>query len=128
YGLSYTHFSYSELKVAESVRKGTPVSISVLLTNTGQFDGDEVVQLYVSHPGVANAPIRALKGFQRISLKHGESKNVSFTLTTEDLSLVDDNGKRYQPGGKTVISIGGGQPGQERGGMNKVLLHTVMVR
>ncbi|WPV70545.1 glycoside hydrolase family 3 C-terminal domain-containing protein [Chitinophaga sp. LS1] len=128
YGLSYTHFSYSELKVAESVRKGTPVSISVLLTNTGQFDGDEVVQLYVSHPGVANAPVRALKGFQRISLKHGESKKVSFTLTTEDLSLVDDNGIRYQPGGKTVISIGGGQPGQAHGGMNKVLLHTVMVR
>jgi beta-glucosidase len=128
YGLSYTHFTYSGLKVAESAHKGAPVSVSVVLTNTGKVDGDEVVQLYISHPSVANAPVRSLKGFQRISLKHGESKEVLFTLTPEDLSLIDEKGNSYQPGGKTVISIGGGQPGIDIVGTDKVLSHTMMVR
>lgn len=128
YGLSYTHFTYSGLKVAESAHKGAPVSVSVVLTNTGKVHGDEVVQLYISHPSVANAPVRALKGFQRISLKHGESKEVLFTLTPEDLSLIDEKGNSYQPGGKTVISIGGGQPGIDIVGTGKVLSHTMMVR
>ncbi|WP_343673902.1 glycoside hydrolase family 3 C-terminal domain-containing protein [Chitinophaga sp.] len=128
YGLSYTQFTYSRLKMAESVRKGAPVSISVVLTNTGEFDGDEVVQLYVSYPAVANAPVRSLKGFQRVSLKRGESKEVSFTLTTEDLSLIDEKGNSYQPGGKAVISIGGGQPGKYNAGTGNVLTHTLMIR
>jgi beta-glucosidase len=124
YGLSYTHFSYNRLKVAESARKGAPVSISAEVTNTGKFDGDEVVQLYVSHPGVANAPLRSLKGFQRIPLKRGESKEVSFMLTAEDLSLIDEKGNSYQPEGKTVLSIGGGQPGVG----NNVLSRVMMVK
>lgn len=128
YGLSYTHFTYSRLKMAESARKGTPVNVSVALTNTGEFDGDEVVQLYVSYPAEANAPVRSLKGFQRISLKRGESKEVSFTLTPEDLSLIDEKGNSYQPEGKAVISIGGGQPGKENAGAENVLSQTMMVR
>lgn len=128
YGLSYTHFTYSRLKAQENARKGDPVNITVTLTNTGEFDGDEVVQLYVSHPAVANAPVRSLKGFQRVALKRGESKEVAFTLTKEELSLVDENGKIYQPGGKTVISIGGGQPGVENAGTDKVLSHAMMIR
>ncbi|WP_343692091.1 glycoside hydrolase family 3 C-terminal domain-containing protein [Chitinophaga sp.] len=128
YGLSYTHFTYSRLKAPENARKGDPVNITVALTNTGEFDGDEVVQLYVSYPAVANAPVRSLKGFQRVALKRGESKEVAFTLTKEELSLVDENGKIYQPGGKTVISIGGGQPGVENAGTDKVLSHTMMIR
>lgn len=128
YGLSYTNFRYNGLKVAESARKGAPVNISVELTNTGKLDGDEVVQLYVSHPGVANAPVRSLKGFQRIQLKHGESKHISFTLTAEDLSLIDEKGNRYQPEGKTVLSIGGGQPGMDNAATGNVLSHVIMIQ
>lgn len=123
YGLSYTSFKYDRLQLVGSARKGAAVSISVALTNTGKFDGDEVVQLYVSHPGVANAPLRALKGFQRVSLKQGETKQVSFKLSQEDLSLIDEKGNRYQPAGKTVISIGGGQPG-----MSAVLSRSVIIQ
>jgi beta-glucosidase len=86
------------------------------------------VQLYVSHPGVANAPVRSLKGFQRIPLKHGESKEVSFTLTAEDLSLIDERGNRYQPEGKTVFSIGGGQPGIDNAATGNVLSKAIMIQ
>ena len=76
------------------------------------MDGEEVVQLYVSHQNIkGQAPLRALKGFQRIFLKAGEIKTVTFTLTPEQLSLTSEDGKQYQPLGKTVVSIGGGQPG-----------------
>jgi beta-glucosidase len=75
------------------------------------MDGEEVVQLYISHQGVqGRAPLKALKGFQRISLKASESKIVSFTLTPEQLSLVSEDGKMMEPKGKVTISIGGGQP------------------
>jgi beta-glucosidase len=71
-----------------------------------------VIQLYVSYPEqTTKAPIKALKGFQRIALKAGESKTINFTLTPEQLSLVEENGKLYQPKGKVQISVGGGQPG-----------------
>lgn len=71
-----------------------------------------MVQLYVTHQNIkANSPQRALKGFKRIALKAGESKLISFTLTPEQLSLVGEDGKEYQPKGNIMISIGGGQPG-----------------
>ena len=76
------------------------------------MDGDEVVELYVSHLGIATkAPIKALKGFQRINLKTGESKLITFELTSDQLSLVGEDGNMYQPKDKLMISIGGGQPG-----------------
>ncbi len=110
YGLSYTTFKYDQLKVPASVAKGKKITVSARVTNTGSRSGEEVVELYVSHAGVERAPIKALKGFQRITLKAGESKVMQFTLTPEQLSVVDANGKLFQPSGKTSISIGGGQP------------------
>jgi beta-glucosidase len=69
------------------------------------------VQLYISHQGLqTKVPLKALKGFQRITLKAGESKIVSFTLTSEQLSIVSEDGKMLEPKGKVEISIGGGQP------------------
>ena len=74
--------------------------------------GEEVVQLYVSTQNKnIHAPLKALKGFQRIALKAGESKTVTFNLTADDLSLVNEEGKLYLPKGKLMISVGGGQPG-----------------
>ncbi|HEX6847812.1 MAG TPA: glycoside hydrolase family 3 C-terminal domain-containing protein, partial [Chitinophagaceae bacterium] len=110
YGLSYTNFKYDMLKVPAAAAADKNVTVSARVTNTGKMPGEEVVQLYISHQGTNKAPIKALKGFQRISLKTGESKTVSFTLTPEQLSLVGENGETLLPVGKISISIGGGQP------------------
>jgi beta-glucosidase len=100
------------LGIPATVGKGKNVKVSVRVTNTGKFNGEEVVQLYISHQNVrGQAPLKALKGFQRIFLKAGESSNVKFDLTPEEFSLVNENGTMYQPSGKILISVGGGQPG-----------------
>jgi beta-glucosidase len=128
YGLSYTTFRYRNLKTPRSVRAGKLLTASVTVTNTGKMDGEEVVQLYLSYPDVkGKAPIRALKGFQRIALEAGESRKVTFTLTPEELSLVDEKGALYQPRGKISISIGGGQPGVARKTSGNVMEGEVVV-
>jgi len=111
YGLSYTTFSYNNLKMPSSINKGKNVSVSVEVKNSGKRDGEEVVQLYVSSQNnKVNAPIKSLKGFQRISLKAGESKIVQFNLRPEDLSVNDDNGNAKEFSGKVMVAIGGSQP------------------
>ena len=111
YGLSYTRFEYDGLKVPAGAGKNKNVPVSVKVTNAGKMDGEEVVQLYVSNQNKnVKAPIRSLKGFQRIFLRAGESKLVHFTLTPEDLSVIDDNGNPKQFIGNVSISVGGGQP------------------
>jgi len=81
------------------------------VTNTGSVSGDEVVQLYLSHPGIEGAPVRSLAGFQRIHLEAAASQTVSFTLRDRDLSIVDESGIRKVLPGPVDIWIGGGQPG-----------------
>jgi beta-glucosidase len=111
YGLSYTTFKYSKIVTTKNNKKGKPVTITATVTNTGKKDGEEVVQCYVSHKTKnIKKPIRALKGFQRIHLKAGESRKITFVLTPEDLSIVNESGQLYQPSGMVDISIGGGQP------------------
>jgi beta-glucosidase len=111
YGLSYTTFMYDQLKLAPSTIKGKTVPVSVRVKNTGKKDGEEVVQLYVSSQDKAiQSPLKALKGFQRIFLKAGESKTVQFNLSPEDLSIIDDNGNPKEFSGKVTIAVGGGQP------------------
>lgn len=112
HGLSYSRFTYSKLALPATIKKGKAVKISVTVRNTGNRDGEEVIQLYAAHQGHAvTAPLKALKGFQRVMLKAGESRVVSFLLTAEQLSLVDKEGKLFQPNGEIKISAGGGQPG-----------------
>ena len=111
YGLSYTSFSYSNAKVDNAnVAADGGVTISVDVANSGAMAGDEVVQLYLTHPGITGAPLRALQGFQRVHLDRGEKKTVSFTLKDRALSLVDDAGKRRIMPGNVDVWIGGGQP------------------
>jgi beta-glucosidase len=114
YGLSYTSFHYDLLKLPAATTAGKKITVSVRVTNKGKMDGEEVVQLYVSNENkTIKAPLKALKGFKRISLKAGESKIVQFQLRPEDLSTVDDNGKLKQNKGKVMISVGGGQPDEK---------------
>ena len=111
YGLSYTTFSYSDLALpASAVTAGQPITAEVTVTNTGKFAGDEVAQLYLSFPDVAGAPIRALRGFQRLHLDPGQSERVHFDLKPRDLSMVTEAGQPIIPEGKYSVSIGGGQP------------------
>ena len=126
YGLSYTSFKYDMLKVPATTTSGKNVTVTARVTNTGKISGEEVVQLYISHQGYqGKAPLKALKGFQRISLKAGESKTVSFTLTPEQLSLIGEDGKMLGTKGKIVLSIGGGQPGVKNKTTSNVISGTV---
>jgi beta-glucosidase len=110
HGLSYTRFSYAKPVVA---RAGDSVTVDI--TNAGSRAGDEVAQLYLSH-NVPGAPIRALAGMQRVSLKPGETRSVTFALDARALSLVDAQGRRAVTPGTVDIWIGGGQPGAKVAG------------
>jgi beta-glucosidase len=112
YGLSYTTFSYSNLNIPKTACAGEPVKISVDVTNTGKIDGDEIVQLYLSvNNAVVPVPIRTLKGFTKVSLKAGETKQVEMTFKPNDFSIIDDQGNRIVNPGLFTISMGGRQPG-----------------
>jgi beta-glucosidase len=97
FGLSYTTFAYSKLRTdAPRLAAGGMVTVSVDVRNTGKRDGQEVVQLYVSHVGSkVERPIRELKGFQRISLKAGETKTVKMRLQAKDLAYWDAAKKQW---------------------------------
>ena len=111
YGLSYTTFSYRGLRLAKKViRAGDPLTAEVTVTNTGTREGDEVIQVYLSFPNVPGAPRRALRGFERVHLKPGESQKVRFEIKGRDLSMVSEAGEPIIPEGKYLVSIGGGQP------------------
>jgi beta-glucosidase len=112
YGLSYTSFTYSGLILpASAAAAGSPVAAEVTVTNSGRRAGDEVVQLYLSFPSVPGAPLRALRGFQRIHLEAGAAQRVRFTLTPRDLSMVTQDGVPIVAEGEYHLSVGGGQPG-----------------
>ena len=111
YGLGYTTFSYNDLAVPNAaVNAGDSLDCSVAVANTGKIAGDEVVQLYLKFPDVPGAPIRALRGFQRIHLEPGAKQSVEFHLTPRDLSMVTEGGDIIVAQGKYTVSIGGGQP------------------
>ena len=118
YGLSFTRFSYaSPVLERASLAAGEATAVTVAVTNAGNRDGAEVVQLYVSHPG-GQGPVRALQGFQRIPLKAGETRQVRFVLDARALSVVDAAGMRSVEPGRVDLWIGGGQP-DERPGLVK---------
>lgn len=93
YGLSYTTFSYSDLQQSEAqLSRGGALEISVRVTNTGEYAGEEVVQLYIRDlVGTVTRPVKELKAFQRIRLQPGESADVAFRITEEDLKFYDAN-------------------------------------
>jgi len=112
YGLSYTKFTYSDLSVpTEKVSAGDPVGADVTVTNSGEREGDEVVQLYLKFPEVPGAPLRALRGFERVHLAAGASQKVHFELKDRDLSMVTEAGEPVIAPGDYSLTVGGGQPG-----------------
>jgi beta-glucosidase len=112
FGLSYTTFFYRGLRLPKkAIGAGEPLTAEVTVTNTGKREGEDVAQLYLSFPNVPGAPLRALRGFQRVHLRPGESKKLRFELKDRDLSMVTEAGEPIIPEGKYSLSIGGGQPG-----------------
>lgn len=109
YGLSYTTFTYSDVKVNDASPKGAQtITASVTVTNTGKVAGKEVVQLYIRDVvGSSTRPVKELKGFQKISLNPGESRTVSFNISPADLKFYNYDLKYDWEPGEFQIMIGG---------------------
>ncbi|MDQ0064998.1 beta-glucosidase BglX [Chryseobacterium lathyri] len=108
YGLSYTDFKYSDMVLSSVNLKGSQtLNISVTVSNTGKYDGEEVVQLYIRDLfGKVVRPVKELKGFQKIFIKKGESKKVDFKLTPEDLKFFDNDLNYDWESGEFDIMVG----------------------
>ena len=114
YGLSYTTFEYSNLRASETVETQSPLTVTVDVENSGKVDGEEVTQIYVSNKTDKTAvPIIAMKGFQRINLKKGEIKTVTFTLNPEDFSVTNGDAMQIVEDGTFEIAVGGAVPGKK---------------
>jgi beta-glucosidase len=113
FGLSYTQFKYAKPQLSStSIKAGTELRISTEVQNVGSRAGDEVVQVYLADVAASvPVPIRSLTGIKRIFLKAGEKQKVTFVVTAEQMSLIDDAGKRVIEPGEFMVSIGGEQPG-----------------
>ncbi len=109
FGLSYTKFSYSALSLSSAnISPSQPVVVKLTVTNTGNFDGEETVQLYIRDMvATVTQPVKELKKFHKVFLKKGESSEVSFTLTTDDLKYINSDLKWvYEPGAFKVFAGG----------------------
>ncbi|MFI3298392.1 MAG: glycoside hydrolase family 3 C-terminal domain-containing protein [Rikenellaceae bacterium] len=118
FGLSYTTFEYSNIKVKES---GDKYTVTATVKNTGKVAGDEVVQLYI-RPEASDSrlALKSLRGFDRVSLKAGKSTKVTFELDKEAFAIYDSKGEPYYISGEYDICVGGSQPSKEaisRGGV-----------
>jgi beta-glucosidase len=118
YGLSYTTFSYSDISLSKTqFRPAEKLDVKVTVTNNGNFDGEEVVQLYIRDMvGSVTRPLKELKRFQKIMLKKGESRVVSFILSVDDLKFYNNDLKLiYEPGEFKVFAGSNSQDVKEAG-------------
>ncbi len=108
YGLSYTHFEYSNLVVQEDASTDSEeIEIKFSVKNTGTYDGEEIVQLYVNDPAASvTRPVKELKGFEKVFLKQGEQKTLRFLLPVELLAFFNDNMNLIVEPGQYIIMIG----------------------
>jgi beta-glucosidase len=109
FGLSYTKYTYGDVKLSTtSIAKTGKLTVTISVTNSGSVDGEEVVQLYIrDYTASIVRPVKELKAFEKVSLKAGETKTVSFTLTQKDLSFLDANGNAVMEAGKFSVFVGG---------------------
>jgi beta-glucosidase len=110
YGLSYTTFAYSDLKVPHQVKAGEPIQVETEVKNTGSIAGDEVLELYLTQPKGFETPQHELAAFTRIHLEAGASAHVGLTLDPRSIAQVDEKGNRVILPGAYTVSIGGAQP------------------
>ncbi|RZM31563.1 MAG: glycoside hydrolase family 3 protein, partial [Sphingomonas sp.] len=112
HGLSYTKFGYAPLTVTPA-RGGAEngLRVTTRLINQGDRPGEEVAQLYLDFPDRPGTPRIALRGFQRVALRPGEARSVTFDLSPRDLSSVALDGARSVAAGTYRVTVGAGQPG-----------------
>lgn len=121
HGLSYTHFSYAAPRGQASVAAGSDLRVTTTITNTGQRDGEEVVQAYLVPPATPAAgftdPVlqRQLVAFRRLPVRRAKTATVAFTLDPRAMSIVDRDGRRHVAPGAYRLYVGGGQPGDGAG-------------
>jgi len=108
FGLSYTTFDYKNLKLSDSNLKADgKLKVSVDVSNSGNYDGAEVVQLYLRDMvGTVTRPVKELKGFQKVFLKKGETRTVEFTLTEKDLRFYNNDLKFVSEPGDFKVFVG----------------------
>lgn len=108
HGLSYTNFSYSDVRLSDTeIKKGKSIKASVTLKNTGEYDGEEVVQLYINDPVASvTQPVKKLIGFKKIFLKKGDAKVVEFEISAADMSFFNNDLQRIQEPGMFNVFIG----------------------
>lgn len=108
FGLSYTTFAYSNLKISKAkFTKNETIRVSIDVSNTGNFDGQEIVQLYIRDlVGTVTRPVKELKGFEKVLIKKGETKTVSFTISEEDLKFYNSDLKFIAEKGAFEVYIG----------------------
>lgn len=116
YGLSYTQFEYSPLQLSDDIMdKGGSLKASIKLKNTGKFKGKEVVQFYIQDPyASATRPVKELKGFQMVELNPGETKEVSFRITEEQLKFYNARQKWEAESGTFYVFIGSNSAVKEK--------------
>lgn len=109
FGLSYTTFSYSDITLSSNTMKPDgKIDVSVSVTNNGNYDGKEVVQLYIRDMvGSVTRPVKELKDFSKVFIKKGETKNVSFTIDIEDLKFYNYELKHVAEPGDFKVFVGG---------------------
>jgi beta-glucosidase len=109
HGLSYTSFSYSEIVPSKKTfRAGEKIAVSCTVSNTGNYDGEETVQLYIRDMiGSVVRPVKELKGFQKIFLKKGESKKIEFFITLDDLRFYNEQLQYVYEPGEFKVFVGG---------------------
>lgn len=109
FGLSYTTFNYSDITLSKtSIRQDETLDVKVSVSNTGNYDGEEVVQLYIRDlVGSISRPVKELKGFQKVMIKKGETKEVVFKLSVEDLKFYNSDLNFVAEPGDFKVFIGG---------------------
>ena len=111
FGLSYTSFGYSGLKLpASNIKAGDPVTVEADVKNNGSTTGDEVVELYLTQPKASDTPIRVLVGFTRVHLGPGKSAHIGLTIDPRSIAQVDSKGTRVTLPGDYTVFLGGAQP------------------
>jgi beta-glucosidase len=111
FGLSYTTFEYTYLKLPAQIKAGGPVTVEADIKNSGTRPGDEVAEVYLTQPRGSNTAIRVLAGFKRVHLAPRQSAHITFTLDPRTIGQVDAKGNRVILSGDYLVSVGGAQPG-----------------
>ncbi|NBY25450.1 MAG: glycosyl hydrolase, partial [Chitinophagaceae bacterium] len=116
YGLSYTTFEYGAIQLSDTLlKKGKSIQAKIRVSNTGAYQGEEVVQLYIQDVTASLVrPVRELKGFEKINLKPGESKEVVFTISEKELSFYNEEGKAITEAGLFHVFIGGNSQSSQK--------------